>query len=350
MRKLSLLFIALLGLSLSFAQRAGTDRDGGVDVDELYGDLMEISSGGVFRGVSFDMSKSKVLDVENARSTTSVYRDEGNELVITTDMGPEILNFADVTYTFDSKGLYHIKVESYAIEKASADEVFNKVKSYFTNKLGSPKLADDDYYEFYGKNGKYDYTVAIYNLDYEESPGMYMYIYVSDGFDFADVGQRMEIDRYGNVNIDDQFDQLMELSSGGVFRGASFDMSKSAVKEMETARNTTSVYKDEEDKELVITTDMGADILNFADVTYTFDEQGLYHIGVESYAVSKAGADRVFNKVKSHFTSKLGTPTLADDGFYEFYGKNGKYSYVVAIYNLEYEDSPGMEMYIYITD
>jgi hypothetical protein len=153
---------------------------------------------------------------------------------------------------------------------------------------------------------------------------------------------------FGQVNVDDQFNQLMELSSGGIFRGASFDMAKSDVLDIENSRNTTSVYKDEEDTELVITTDMGADIMNFADVTYTFDEQGLYHIGVESYAVSKSSADRVFDMVKSYYTNKLGTPTLAEDGFYEFYGKYSGYDYVIAIYNLEYEDSPGMEMYIYI--
>jgi hypothetical protein len=153
---------------------------------------------------------------------------------------------------------------------------------------------------------------------------------------------------FGQVNVDDQFNQLMELSSGGIFRGASFDMAKSDVLDIENSRITTSVYKDEEDTELVITTDMGADIMNFADVTYTFDEQGLYHIGVESYAVSKSSADRVFDMVKSYYTNKLGTPTLAEDGFYEFYGKYSGYDYVIAIYNLEYEDSPGMEMYIYI--
>ena len=153
---------------------------------------------------------------------------------------------------------------------------------------------------------------------------------------------------FGQVNVDDQFNQLMELSSGGIFRGASFDMAKSDVLDIENSRITTSVYKDEEDSELVITTDMGADIMNFADVTYTFDEQGLYHIGVESYAVSKSSADRVFDMVKSYYTNKLGTPTLAEDGFYEFYGKYSGYDYVIAIYNLEYEDSPGMAMYIYI--
>lgn len=153
---------------------------------------------------------------------------------------------------------------------------------------------------------------------------------------------------FGQVNVDDQFNQLMELSSGGIFRGASFDMAKSDVLDIENSRITTSVYKDEEESELVITTDMGADIMNFADVTYTFDEQGLYHIGVESYAVSKSSADRVFDMVKSYYTNKLGTPTLAEDGFYEFYGKYSGYDYVIAIYNLEYEDSPGMAMYIYI--
>ena len=144
------------------------------------------------------------------------------------------------------------------------------------------------------------------------------------------------------------FKELMELEDGGLFRGVNFDMTKEEVLKIENSRYTTSVYSDIVDSELVITTDMGEDILNFADVSYSFDNKGLYHIKVETYATASYIADDVYQLVKDYFSLKLGPPTLAEDGFYEFYGKYSGYDYVIAIYNLEYEDSPGMEMYFYI--
>jgi hypothetical protein len=106
------LFLSLQG----FAQRDGINREGEVKVEDLFNDLIEpLNTQGVFRGVWFDMSKTAVKDVETDKTTTSVYRDEEQtELVITTDMGDNILDFADITYTFDDKGLYHIGVETYA--------------------------------------------------------------------------------------------------------------------------------------------------------------------------------------------------------------------------------------------
>lgn len=181
MKKIVLLFTAFIFVTSVSAQRDGFDRNGNINVDDQFADLMEVESGGLFRGVNFDMSKEAVLDYESARSTTSVYQDEEDfELIITTDMGPDILNFADITYTFDEKGLYHIKVETYSTDAGAAEKVFKKVKEYYTNKLGDGVLAEDGYTEFYGKSRSYDYTVAIENLGYEDSPGMYMYIYMSE--------------------------------------------------------------------------------------------------------------------------------------------------------------------------
>lgn len=144
-----------------------------------YNDLMLPTSSGVFRGVSFDMSKSKVSDIETARSTVDIYQDETeSELIVTTDMGKEILDFADITYKFDEQGLYSIKVETYAVSFEGATEDFNMIIDHYTEKFGEPTIAEDGYYEFSATDevSGNDYSIAIKNIDdVEESFGMYMY-------------------------------------------------------------------------------------------------------------------------------------------------------------------------------
>lgn len=145
----------------------------------LYNDLMLPSTSGVFRGISFDMSKATVLDIETSRSTVDVFQDETpEELIITTDMGKEILDFGDITYRFDEKGLYSIKVETYAVSLAGATEVFKMIIDKYTKDYGEPTIADDGFYEFTAKDKKSgnDYSIAVKNIDdVEDSYGMYMY-------------------------------------------------------------------------------------------------------------------------------------------------------------------------------
>ncbi|MCD8528791.1 MAG: hypothetical protein LRY27_02175 [Chitinophagales bacterium] len=107
MKKL-LFILTVAGL---FISSCNTSTKGGVE----FNDLMEISAEGVFRGASFDMPKDEVLKLEAARTkTVDIFEDESEtELIITTDMGPEAADFADVTYSFDNKGLYKIDVETY---------------------------------------------------------------------------------------------------------------------------------------------------------------------------------------------------------------------------------------------
>lgn len=144
-----------------------------------YNDLMLPTTSGVFRGVSFDMSKSKVTNMETSRSTVDIYQDETeDELIVTTDMGKEILDFADITYKFDEQGLYSIKVESYAVTFEGATEDFNMIIEHYTEKFGEPSIAEDGYYEFSATDNVSgnDYSIAIKNIDdVEESFGMYMY-------------------------------------------------------------------------------------------------------------------------------------------------------------------------------
>ncbi len=145
----------------------------------LFNDLMIPATGGVFRGISFDMSKATLLDIETSRSTVDIYQDENQEeVIVTTDMGKEILDFADITYRFDEQGLYSIKVETYAVSLAGATEVFNMVIEKYTKAFGAPSIADDGFYEFSASDTKSSlkYSIAVKNIDdVEDSFGMYMY-------------------------------------------------------------------------------------------------------------------------------------------------------------------------------
>lgn len=145
----------------------------------LYNDLMMPVSGQVFRGADFDMSRNEIYTLESNRSTVTLYSDENEEeLIFTTDMGKDILNFADITYRFDEQGLYNIKVETYATSSKIADEVYHQIIEHYTSLYGEPTIAEDGYDEFYAvdKNTGYDYRISILNItDLEESFGMYMY-------------------------------------------------------------------------------------------------------------------------------------------------------------------------------
>lgn len=158
---------------------APNDGERSTTTNPLYNDLMLPTTGGVFRGISFDMSKASVLDIETSRSTVDVYLDEtDDELIVTTDMGKEILDFGDITYRFDEQGLYSIKVETYAVSLEGATKVFDMIVEKYTEEYGEPSIAEDGFYEFTGTDKKSgnDFSIAIKNIDdVEESFGMYMY-------------------------------------------------------------------------------------------------------------------------------------------------------------------------------
>ena len=175
MKKIILsLFLSIFLLNV-FAQNEKEAKKSKEKISDLYHDLMELESGGVFRGVSFDWSKRKVLKVEEARTTTSIYKDEEpDELIITTDMGKEILNFADISYFFDEQGLYYIDVETYCTTQKANKKIYNKIVKYYTKRFGKGVLADDGYIEFNGSLKGIDYLVGVMIYDEDEFPGIYM--------------------------------------------------------------------------------------------------------------------------------------------------------------------------------
>jgi hypothetical protein len=140
----------------------------------LFTDLFQPQDGGIFRGVEFDMLKAEVLKIEKTRKSASILKDDSEtKLVITTDMGSEVLNFADITYTFDEKGLYTLKVETYAVDKSTADLVYEEILTYLESLYGKGVLAEDGFVDF--KSEEKGVAVAVQNIDLETSFGMYIY-------------------------------------------------------------------------------------------------------------------------------------------------------------------------------
>jgi hypothetical protein len=146
---------------------------------QLYNDLMLPKTIGIFRGTSFGMTKASVLDIETSRSKVAVFKDENiEELIVTTDMGKVVLDFADITYRFDEKGLVSMKVKSYAVNLADATAVFNMIVEKYTKAFGEPSMVEDGFYEFSATNERSGnaYSIAIKNIDdVEERFGMYIY-------------------------------------------------------------------------------------------------------------------------------------------------------------------------------
>ena len=145
----------------------------------LYNDLILPTTGGIFRGAHFDMSREAIYDMETSRSTVSVYQDEiPEELIVTTDMGKEILDFGDITYRFDEQGLYSIKVETYNVSLEGATSVYDMIIEAYTKAYGNPTMADDGYAEFTALDEKtdYEYSIAVKNIDnVEDSYGLYLH-------------------------------------------------------------------------------------------------------------------------------------------------------------------------------
>lgn len=167
-------------LEISFNRNVSQEEGRSTTNNPRFNDLMLPKTNGVFRGISFDMSKEEVLEIESLRTTVEIFLNETvDELVVTSDMGREILDFADTTYRFDEQGLYAIKVETYANTSEGALIDFNQIIAYFSAKYGEPIISDaDGYYEFTATDevSGNEYLIALKNItDVEDSYGMYMY-------------------------------------------------------------------------------------------------------------------------------------------------------------------------------
>lgn len=163
-------FIGLLFLTLSC--KNATDKLAGLTksndpIDIMFNDLMQPEAGGMFRGLDFDMDIVTVEKVELARKTSTKNNSEKEgELFITTDLGKEVLDFADLKYNFDDKGLYVLSAEGYITTEEKSKAFYKKLSDYYTTKHGAGKLAADGYMDFEGKTDKMSYQVSLKEINY----------------------------------------------------------------------------------------------------------------------------------------------------------------------------------------
>ena len=121
------------------------------------------------------------------------------------------------------------------------------------------------------------------------------------------------------------FTEFMMIDGKSVFRGVNFDMTEDEVRKVEHSYATSRENSSEKMQELFFEVDLTSELLDFADVRYSFDEKGLYFINVESYLTSPEKSKSFYKNLESYFTKAFGEGVFADDGFLEFETtKNGQ--------------------------
>ena len=178
-----LLLIMLLPLAIftacgdsgSSSTETTASEDGKESFEVLFNDLFLPGSGGVFRGVNFEDSRAAITELETSRKTITVLNDDSDYYVsFTSDMGKEVLNFADIEYSVDDMGMYGVSVETYAIDKETADAILKLTLDYLTDLYGESEVASDGFYEFSSEDDGVIY--AVKDIGFEESYGMQIYI------------------------------------------------------------------------------------------------------------------------------------------------------------------------------
>lgn len=179
----NLLLIILLPLAIFTAcgdsgtssTETSASEDGKESYEVLFNDLFLPGSGGVFRGVSFEDSREDIKKLETSRSTITILDEESEySLTFTSDMGKEALNFADIEYSVDDMGMYAVTVETYAVDKETADAVLKLTLDHLTSLYGASELASDGFNEFVSEEE--GVIFAVKEIDLEESFGMQIYV------------------------------------------------------------------------------------------------------------------------------------------------------------------------------
>lgn len=148
----------------------------------MYDDFMLLETGKMFRGVDFNMTMSEVRKIERARPTARENSSEKmDELFFEVDLSKEILDFADVKYSFAADGLYFISAEAYFTNEKKSEAFYKQLKAHYTSKYGEGELADDGYLEFNYTEDKKNVLLAIKDINYPPTatdPGSYGFFLV----------------------------------------------------------------------------------------------------------------------------------------------------------------------------
>lgn len=116
----------------------------------------------------------------------------------------------------------------------------------------------------------------------------------------------------------DMFSDFMKFNPEYIFREVNFDMSEDEVRKTERSYKTSSENSSEKENELFFEVDLSSDLLDFADIRYSFDEKGLYFINVESYITTEEKSKSMNHNLETYLTNSYGKADIAEDGFQEF--------------------------------
>lgn len=129
---------------------------------KTFDDFMIIEEGKLFRGLNFNLTMSEVRKIERVRAAAQEKSSEKmDELFFEVDLTKEILDFANVKYSFAADGLYFISAEGFFINEKMSLSFFQQLKSFFEMQYGKGDLAEDGYLEFETKVDKKEILIAI---------------------------------------------------------------------------------------------------------------------------------------------------------------------------------------------
>lgn len=119
--------------------------------------LLLPSSGGVFRGVDFNMMEDELNALEEARYNVSFsYDDIDDDLYyyVGYDVALDENNIAYVDYVIDLYGVVEIYADVYTENDKLALDFYNAINSYYTNLIGVGTLDSDGWVLFEGQYGE----------------------------------------------------------------------------------------------------------------------------------------------------------------------------------------------------
>lgn len=122
-------------------------------------------------------------------------------------------------------------------------------------------------------------------------------------------------------NVDPYLKMLinfLDIKDEHLFRGINFDMTSEEVRKIERLFPTSRENASEKERELFFEVDLSEELLDFADLRYSFDEQGLYLINVSAYVTTEEKAFALNRYLNEYLSLRYGPATLAEDGFYEY--------------------------------
>jgi hypothetical protein len=169
--------LLLLGLFFLLNNAVFAQLDDGPSATEMVDIIMGKSNRSVCRGLHFNLPYE---EVKNAESGLELYEfSEPYYFTVSLDIYEDYLEFVDITYDFDEKGLYYISMEGYMATIERAGNLVDEFRHRFSQRFGKSNMAEDGFEVWQGldKESNFYFEVAILNFSGFEDPGFILEFY-----------------------------------------------------------------------------------------------------------------------------------------------------------------------------